>query len=256
MPAVAATIDRRVLLTFTLDPGAARAVLPAPFRPDLSLGRALGGICLIRVSGLRLPGLPPRAGLTFENAVHRIAVEWDTPDGTATGAYVLRRDTDSGLAALAGGRVFPGRLHRATFGVVESPGRASIAAQSVDGAMSVAFDGEEAATLPPTSVFTGADSASAFFRCDRVAYSVNHRRGGFDGLRMDSERWEGTPMRCGYVQSSMFEDRSVFPKGSATFDHALLVRDVAARWVPLPRLTYQGTAATANSALQAATSQG
>jgi hypothetical protein len=73
---------------------------------------------------------------------------------------------------------------------------------------------------------------------------------------MDSGRWEGTPMRCGYVQSSLFEDRSVFPKGSVAFDHALVVRDVAARWVPLPRLTYRGAAAASNSALQAATFQG
>jgi hypothetical protein len=237
MTAIAATIDRRVLLTFTLDPEVAQSVLPAPFRPDLSFGSALGGLCLIRVTGLRPPGLPSRAGLTVENVVHRIAVEWDTPDGIATGTYVLRRDTDSSLAALAGGRVFPGRQHRATFGVVETPGRASIAAQSIDGAMSVAFDGEESAALPSTSVFTGADSASAFFRCDRVAYSASRRHGEFDGLRMDSARWEGTPMRCSYVQSSVFEDRSVFPKGSVSFDHALLMRSVDARWIPLPRLT-------------------
>ena len=237
MPTMTATVDRRVIVTYTLDPDVARAILPAPFRPNLSFGRALAGICLIRVSGLRLPGLPPQVGLTVESAVHRVAAEWDTPDGIATGAYILRRDTDSTLAVLAGGRLFPGEHHRATFGAVETPTRASIAAQSLDGAMSVAFDGEETPTLPPSSIFTGADSASAFLRCDRTAYSPNRRHATFDGLRMDSAHWQGTPMRCSYLQSSVFENRALFPKGSISFDHALVVRGVDARWVSLPRLS-------------------
>jgi hypothetical protein len=236
VPAMTATIDRRILVTFTVDPDAARAVLPAPFRPDLSFGPALAGLCLIKVSGLRPAGWPARTGRTVQKVVHRVAVEWDAPDGVATGVYSLRRDTDSGLAAAAGGRVFPGRMHRAVFGIAQDARRVSLAAQSRDGAMSAAFVGEDAAALPGTSVFTGPDSASAFFRCDRVAYSANRRRGGFDGLRMDTERWEGTPMHCEYVQSSVFEDRALFPAGSVAFDHALVVRDLPARWVPLGRL--------------------
>ncbi|MFD0631958.1 hypothetical protein ACFQ9X_10360 [Catenulispora yoronensis] len=53
-----------------------------------------------------------------------MAVEWDTPDGVATGVYVFRRDTDSALAAALGG------MRRATFGVIEGGGRYSVRASA------------------------------------------------------------------------------------------------------------------------------
>lgn len=250
MPTMSGTVDRRVLITFTIDPEAARAVLPAPLRPDLSLGPALGGICLIRVRGLRpavgAARLVPAFGLDFEYIVHRVAVEWDTADGVATGVYVLRRDTDSGLLAAAG-RLVPGTPGRAEVGIAADGRRVSLAAQSRDGRMSVAFVGEEAGELPATSVFTGPDSASAFFRCDGVALADDRRpRGGFAGIRMESEPWQGTPMRCEYVQSSLFEDRAVFPAGSVVLDHALVVRGLPARWVALRRVDMAATPTSAD----------
>ena len=237
MPTMRGTVDRRVLITFTIDPEVARSVLPAPLRPDLSMGPAFGGICLIRVRGLRPAVVPARCAprLDFEYIVHRIAVEWDTSDGVSTGVYVLRRDTDCGLLTAAG-RLVPGTPRRAEVGIAEDGRRVDIAAQSRDGRMSVAFVGEEAGELPATSVFTGPDSASAFFRCDRVALADDRRHGAFAGIRMESELWHGTPMRCEYAQSSLFEDRAVFPAGSVVLDHALVVRDLPARWVALRRI--------------------
>ena len=51
-------------------------------------------------------------GMTSENSAHRIAVEWDDEEGVVKeGVFVPRRDTDSRLVALAGGRIFPGMHH-------------------------------------------------------------------------------------------------------------------------------------------------
>src|SRR5690349_5074229 len=102
MRTLAATIERRILVAYTIDPEAAAAVLPAPFRPDLAFGPAIGGLCMIRMSEARPAGLPAWAGLRTESIAHRMAVEWDTPDGVATGVYVFRRESDSTLATWLG----------------------------------------------------------------------------------------------------------------------------------------------------------
>ena len=104
------------------------AHLPPPFRPQLVNGYAIGGICLIRLGQVRPRWFPLPIGLRSENAAHRIAVEWDAPPGSdgahsksdqRQGVYIPRRDTDSRLSSLAGGRIFPGEHHLATFDVSE-----------------------------------------------------------------------------------------------------------------------------------------
>jgi hypothetical protein len=247
--ALTGTVDRRILIVHALDPDRARALLPPPFRPDLSLGVALGGVCALRVSGLRpavlpraagrarLAGLAGLAGLSFEAVIHRIAVEWDTPDGVATGAYVLRRDTDSALAAALAPRFLPGGApHRALFGVIDTPDRISLAMHSRDTTTAFALAAHPTDRLPAASVFTGPDSALAFDRCGRVGWAPDPRRGGFGGVRLDTPPRAAVPLAVEYVQSSVFEDRELFPRGSAVFDHALLLRDLPGRWTGLGRL--------------------
>ena len=93
-----------MLVNYRIDPSAVAAVLPPTFRPVVRHGWAVGGLCLIRLSGLRLAAwLPPLR--RSESAAHRFAVCWDTAEGEATGVFVLRRDTDAWSHALAGGRL-------------------------------------------------------------------------------------------------------------------------------------------------------
>jgi hypothetical protein len=44
------------------------------------------------------------------------------------------------------------------------------------------------------------------------------------------------PLRIRGLTSSFFDDRRRFPKGTATADCALLMRDVPATWHPVPLL--------------------
>jgi hypothetical protein len=64
----------------------------------------MAGICVIRLTNLRPAGFPSGIGLTTENAAHRIAVEWDEPEGPCRGVFIPRRDTDSRLTVVLGGR--------------------------------------------------------------------------------------------------------------------------------------------------------
>src|SRR5215469_6808390 len=88
LPAVAGTIERRMLVNFRCRPDALARILPTPFRPKLVNGWGMAGICLIRLGGVRPIFLPPIAGLKSENAAHRIAVEWDEGGANREGVYI------------------------------------------------------------------------------------------------------------------------------------------------------------------------
>ncbi|MEU5371100.1 hypothetical protein ABZ362_19340 [Streptomyces sp. NPDC005951] len=84
-PRLSSVIERRLMVNYRVDPYVAAALLPAPLRPQLVRGHAVAGICLLRIGGVRPARAPAATGLTSENAAHRIAVEWDGPDGVERG---------------------------------------------------------------------------------------------------------------------------------------------------------------------------
>jgi hypothetical protein len=108
IPVIRGIIDRRILANFHIDPDVMARILPSPFRPKLANGHAIGGICLIRLRGIRPRFFPIPWGIGSENAAHRIAVEWDVDGQPREGVYIPRRDTSSRLNTLAGGTLFPG----------------------------------------------------------------------------------------------------------------------------------------------------
>jgi uncharacterized protein YqjF (DUF2071 family) len=83
-----AVVERRLLMNYRADPDVVARVLPTPFRPLLRHGQAVVGICLLRLGSARPAGLPGAFGLSSENAAHRVAVEWDTPEGIRPGVYI------------------------------------------------------------------------------------------------------------------------------------------------------------------------
>src|SRR5687767_7260771 len=115
IPTIIGTIDRRILINYQAEKEVIEKFLPAPFRPKLIEGKAIVGICLIRLRDIRPKGIPANVGLASENGAHRIAVEWLENDEMKEGVYVPRRDTSSRLNSLAGGRLFPGVHHLANF---------------------------------------------------------------------------------------------------------------------------------------------
>src|SRR4051794_35955683 len=137
LPRMAGEIERRLLVNYRVDPAALSGLLPPHLRPQLVDGRAVAGICLIRLGSLRPKGLPAALGLTTENAAHRVAVEWDDKDGTNTGVFIPRRDSDSRLTVLFGGRIFPGAHNHARFTVEETEERLHVAFRADDGTAEV-----------------------------------------------------------------------------------------------------------------------
>jgi hypothetical protein len=227
IPTIEGIIDRRILVNFTVDAEVAAKIIPAPFKPKLYKGKAIVGICLIRLKEMRPQGFPTWTGISSENGAHRIAVEWDENGTTKEGVYIPRRDSSSWFNKIAGGRIFPGTHYHAVYDVREGNGQYHVAFKSSDGT-SISIDAEKTARLNEDSIFKNLDNASQFFEAGAVGYSPN--AGKFDGLELKTFNWKVEPLKVTAVQSSFFEDENLFPKGSVQFDNALLMTDMKHEW--------------------------
>lgn len=230
LPTIQGTIRRRILANFRIDPHVMQAQLPARFTPKLHHGFAVAGICMIRLEHIRPKLTPQVVGLDSENAAHRVAVLWEEDGRTKEGVFISRRDTNSKLNALMGGRVFPGEHHESTFVVQENGGDISIKMQSLDDAVTVAIEGRISNELPSTSIFSSLAEASSFFEGGAVGYSVTSDEDRLDGLRLETKEWRVEPLAVANIYSTYFSDETKFPKGSVEFDHALIMRNVAHEW--------------------------
>jgi hypothetical protein len=229
---VASMIERRLLINYRIEPDLVADLLPPPFRPQVVSGWAVGGVCFIRLGALRLGHMPSALGITSENVAHRFAVEWDGDGGTQVGVYVPRRDTDSLLTRLGGGRVFPGHHWLATFDVHEQGPELRIAVASHDAVVGLAVTAREAPHLGGT-LFGSIDDAVDFFRRGSLGYSPSERSGTGrpDGVRLVSDRWDARPVSIEHMASSVFDDEDRFPPGACILDSGMVMRNLPVEWM-------------------------
>lgn len=230
LPRIAGEVERRLLVNYRVDPDAVADLLPPGMQPQLVDGAAVAGICLIRLGGLRPQGLPRAAGLTSENAAHRIAVQWDEGGRTRSGVYIPRRDSASLLTVLLGGRLFPGAHQRARFEVEESEHRLRVAFRSMDGTVDVDVTAEVEPTLDASMLFADVTEASRFFEQGAVGFSPRRTGDQLDAVELSTDAWRVEPCRVLSARSSWFEDPSRFPAGAAVLDSALVMRRVPVVW--------------------------
>lgn len=236
MPRLSSVIERRLLVNYRVTPEAAARLLPGPLRPQLVHGHAVAGICLLRLGSVRPSWVPGAFGLRSENAAHRIAVEWDGPDGVETGVYIPRRDTASWVNAWAGGRLFPGEHGRADFEVQEGPDRTRVALATRDGDTRVDVTVELSDELRGSELFADLAEASRFFQAGAKGFSATGSGHRLDGMELRTDAWQVEASRIRSASSSFFDDPDCFPPGSATLDSALLMRGVPVSWRPLPAM--------------------
>jgi len=215
------------LVNYTVELDVAKAFVPPPFTPKAFNGKAIAGICLIRLKEIRPKGLPAFLGIGSENGAHRVAVEWFEDGQLKEGVYIPRRDSSSLFNTVTGGRLFPGKHHRAKFDVKESNGDYHVAFNSADGTF-ISVDAALASSLNQDSIFKDLRTASSFFKNGSTGYSPNGDK--YDGLSLSTFTWEVRPLKVNQVRSSFFENESMFPKGSVQFDNALLMTDIRHEW--------------------------
>jgi len=230
LPTVGGVIRRRLLLNFRVDPEVITRQLPSPFIPKLHDGSGIAGICLIRLEAIRPRGFPRLFGLSSENAAHRIAVQWPSEDGMKEGVFIPRRDSNSLVNQLAGGRLFPGEHHAARFDVSESGNSIRLEMAANDGAAWVRVSASISDRLPSSSVFASVDEASRFFEPGSLGYSLTRRSGTLHGVVLRTRTWSVEPLAVHEVDSSYFSDSARFPEGSISFDHGLIMRNIEHEW--------------------------
>jgi len=221
-------------VNFRGDPEKVQRILPSGFRPKLYKDEAIAGICLIRLEHIRPKHTPEFFGLSSENAAHRIAVQWDEEGSVREGVFIRRRDTDSTLNAMAGGTLFPGEHNRADFVVRENDTGIDFSMKSRDEKIAINFRGTFAQALPDESIFDSLDDASDFFKGGSLGYSVTRGDKHLDGMKLDTKEWKVQPLAIDFVKSSFYDDTSVFPKGTMTLDHALIMQNVEHEWHAAP----------------------
>ena len=227
IPTIHGYIDRRILINFTADPKSVEKIIPFPFRPKIYKDKAIVGICLIRLKDIKPKGFPDFIGVNSENGAHRIAVEWDENGETKSGVYIPRRDTSLKLNAFVGGRLFPGKHYLAKFNIQEANGNYHIDFKSSDDT-ETSIDATETKVFNENSIFETLENASDFFENGDLGYSPNKDK--FDRLRLKAYNWEVQPLEVSNVKSSFFENEEIFPKGSVTFDNALLMTNIEHEW--------------------------
>ncbi len=230
MPAVRGVIERRILVNFRCPPEILNAILPSPFHAKIIRGSGIAGICLIRLTQVRPAFVPVHLGFRSENAAHRIAVVWDDAGREREGVFIPRRDTDSWLNQVAGGTVFPGAHHAASFTVWETGGNYKLEMRSADGTTFLRIRARAADKLPSNSIFRSLAEASAFLRNGALGWSVRATDEAFDGLELDCNGWRIEPLAVDRLESSYFENTSLFPAGTVEFDSAFLMRNVSHEW--------------------------
>ncbi len=233
IPIIKGIIDRRILINYQVDKEVLANYLPEPFKPKLVNGKGIAGICLIRLKEIRPKGLPKQIGISSENGAHRIAVEWTENGKLKEGVFIPRRDTSSILNSLAGGTIFPGVHNLAKFTVNESDGNYEISFVSQD-KTSLSIKAKEAKEWHNESVFDDLECVSDFFERGSIGYSPD--KNDFDGLELKAYSWKVSLLDVEKVESSFFEDKSIFPEGSIKFDNALLMKNIEHEWIGLKKI--------------------
>lgn len=237
MTAIRGRIVRRVLINVRIRPDALAAILPPMFKPRLVNGWAVGGICFIALEQIRMPFLPTIIGLKSNNSAHRFAVYKVDENGVETDCvYVPRRDTDSRLSICAGRYLFPAELYEAQFEVTDTGSGIKLNVKSADHKADIEFSAVVNDSVQTGSVFSTIDELSEFFRLGKIGYSPRSQSGVLDGVRLETDTWNGVPLKIENFESSFFSQGNLFPEGSVELDSAFLMRNIDHYWFKEPAL--------------------
>ena len=69
-----------------------------------------------------------------------------------------------------------------------------------------------------------------------IGYSPNANN--FDGLKLETYKWEVKPLEVINIKSSFFENKNIFPEGTIQFDNALLMENIEHEWKSLPTISH------------------
>ncbi len=78
------------------------------------------------------------------------------------------------------------------------------------------------------------ENASKFFEKGSLGYSATKDGTDLDGMNLEIKDWKVEALDLDFVESSFYDDETIFPKGSIEFDHALIMQNIAHEWHSAP----------------------
>jgi hypothetical protein len=225
MPKLATTIDRRLFITYRLNPELLKPILPEGLEPDIINGYAVAGICLIRLKNMRPQWFTPELGITVENVAHRIAIKYVDDQGeTHSGVYIPERHTSSELAAGVGSAALPGIYKKGSFEVHETDKNFNIHMKGKE----LAVDIDASLTENwESQLFDTAEAASNFYRYAPIAISPAPKGHKFETLELATETWAVDKVQVNKLVATFYD---AMPQSEIAFDHALVMRNIRATW--------------------------
>lgn len=226
IPTVRGLLRRRLLVNVLVDPDEAASRLPMGLRPHVVAGGTVVGCCMLDIEELRPSRLSPLVGVAIRAAAHRISAEWERSDGsTEVGVYVPIRLTDSRLAVVAGGRLFPG-VHRDA--EVEMVDDGSSSSWFVDDGDACSIRVRATAHADPTDEVCEPIGGT----CIGATIGLSPRRNGvLEGARMALSTRSARPVTIEELESTFLAGFS-----TAVPAPAYLMQDVSVAWSREPSL--------------------
>jgi hypothetical protein len=230
-PPLRGRCPRRALFTWRIDPVAARRVVPAPLRPKILHGAAIGAVDWIRLERLRPRLIPGPLGLSMEMCTHLIPAEWDDNGVRRDVLYVLRRDVQVSGLGRAAGLLLPGHPNPASIKAIDEDTQVQVSAASKDGVCQLELGGVLAGQWQNSPLFSSGK---------HLMHVLGNQAGGFlafdengDGALIELEAHPelAEPLDVLQHHSSLF-DGGILPKGAAQPDAAVVLRNLVCLWSP------------------------
>ena len=230
LPIIEGVIKRRILINYQVEPEIISRHIPSIFKPKVVEGKSIIGVCLIRLEQIHPKFVPLALGISSENAAHRLAVQWNDENGKlCEGVYIFRRDTNSSLNYLLGGRLFPGEHHKAKFNVSDNADRIKFLLQSSDCDVNIRFEAKYTDYLPKSSIFKSVDEISSFFKTGSVGYSPAQGN-CYDGMCLIPHEWNMTPLECNNIELSYFNKVLGVSYKDLQYDSMVIMTDIPHEW--------------------------
>ncbi len=223
-------IDRRILINYRIKPEIVSTLLPPHLQPLIINGYASAGICLLRLKDIGIRSSPSFLRINSENAAHRFLVTYKENGNIMQGVYIPRRDTDSLLNVFLAGKILSWPHFSDSFRVAEHDGSYFVDMRSRDGKTQIKVDAMSGYKFPSNSMFHSLEHASSCFENCSTGISPSTSPGIFKAIHLCTRNWKVSPLKIKSLSSSYFQDQSVFPPGSITFDNALLMQNVNHEW--------------------------
>jgi hypothetical protein len=231
LPRIEGIIKRRILINYQVDPDIISKHLPQKFSPKIINGKAIIGICLIRLEQIRPKFFPLKVGIKSENVAHRIAVNWtDELGNRKDGVYIFRRDSNSLLNTVFGGRLFPGEHNRAIFKINETPDYIDMLIKSTDQKVKIHIKGLFEDGELNNSIFQSIDQMSDFFKSGSNGYSPVTGKNCYQGMCLIPLKWNFRILKKESLEVSYFKDVLRLGDDQLVFDSLVLMKDIPHEW--------------------------